>query len=137
MHIGTSVLFPMVVNPLTVLQLIAYAIDKKPLGTHKMYPNPNSQSTYTVTMTLKFSKQMLVVCHLLNGMQRIRKISCKECKEYVKYLAVLIDSHLSWKFHIDYVASKLSKIVGIIARLRHFVPFNTLLSIYQSLMFPY
>ena len=60
-----------------------------------------------------------------------------ECKEYVKYLGVLIDSHLSWKFHIDYVASKLSKIVGIIARLRHFVPFNTLLSIYQSLMFPY
>ena len=60
-----------------------------------------------------------------------------ECKEYVKYVGVLIDSHFSWKFHIDYVASKLSKIVGIIARLRHFVPFNTLLSIYQSLMFPY
>ena len=60
-----------------------------------------------------------------------------ECKEYVKYLGVLIDSHLSWKFHIDYVASKLSKIVGIIAHLRHFVPFNTLPSIYQSLMFPY
>ena len=60
-----------------------------------------------------------------------------ECKEYVKYLGILIDSHLSWKFHIDYVAFKLSKIVGIIARLRHFVPFNTLLSIYQSLMFPY
>ena len=58
-----------------------------------------------------------------------------ECKEYVKYLGVLIDSHL--KFHIDYVASKLSKIVGITARLRHFVPFNTLLSIYQLLMFPY
>ena len=60
-----------------------------------------------------------------------------ECKEYVKNLGVLIDSHLSWKFHIDYVAFKLSKIVGIIARLRHFVPFNTLLSIYQSLMLPY
>ena len=37
-----------------------------------------------------------------------------ECKEYVKYLGVLIDSHSSWKFHIDYVAFKLSKIVGII-----------------------
>ena len=29
------------------------------------------------------------------------------------------------------------KIVGVIARLRHFVPLNTLLSIYQSLMLPY
>ena len=37
-----------------------------------------------------------------------------ECKEYVKYLEVFIDSHLSWKFHIDYVAFKLCKIVGII-----------------------
>ena len=48
----------------------------------------------------------------------------------------MIDSHLSWKFHIDYVASKLSEIVGIIACLRHFVPLNILLSIYQ-LVFPY
>ena len=60
-----------------------------------------------------------------------------ECKDYVKYLGVLIDSHLSWKFHIDYVAFKLSKIVGIIAHLRHFSQFNTLLSIYQSLMLRY
>ena len=42
-----------------------------------------------------------------------------KCRENVKCLGVLIDFHLSWKFHIDYVASKLSKIVGIIARLRH------------------
>ena len=61
-----------------------------------------------------------------------------ECKEYVKYLGILIDGRLSWKFHIDYyVASKLSKIVGIIARLRQFVPLNTLLSIYQLVMFTY
>lgn len=45
--------------------LIAYAINKKPVSIHNMYPNPNSQSTYTVTMRLKFSKQMLVACHLL------------------------------------------------------------------------
>ena len=60
-----------------------------------------------------------------------------EHKEYVKYLGVLIDSHLSWKYHIDYVASKVSKIVGVIARLRHFVPVATLRSIYQSLIIPY
>ena len=55
----------------------------------------------------------------------------------MKYLGVLIDSHLSWKFHVDYVASKLSEIVGIIARLRHFVPFYSLPRIYQSLMYPF
>ena len=60
-----------------------------------------------------------------------------ECKEYVKYLGVLIDSHLSWKYHVDYIAVKISKIVGVISRLRHFVPFCTLRSIYLSLILPY
>ena len=49
-----------------------------------------------------------------------------DCKNYVKYLGVLIDDHLSWKYHIDHIATKISKTVGIIARLRHFVPFSIL-----------
>ena len=32
-----------------------------------------------------------------------------ERKEYLKYLGVLLDEHLTWKHHIDYVASKISK----------------------------
>ena len=65
--------------------------------------------------------------------------SSLECKEYVKYLGVLIDNHLSWKYHIGYITMKISKIVGVISRLRHFVPFCTLrcIYIYQSLILPY
>ena len=49
-----------------------------------------------------------------------------ERKNYVKYLGVLIDiGNLSWRYHIDQISSKISKGVGIIARLRHFVPTNT------------
>ena len=36
-----------------------------------------------------------------------------------------MDSNLTWKYHIDYVASKISKIVGITARLRHYVPLRS------------
>ena len=60
-----------------------------------------------------------------------------DCKNYVKYLGILIDSNLSWKIHIEYIALKISKIVGLIAKLRHFVPLHTLLSIYQSLISAY
>ena len=37
----------------------------------------------------------------------------------------------------DYIAVKISKIVGVISPLRHFVPFCTFRCIYQSLILPY
>ena len=60
-----------------------------------------------------------------------------EQKEYVKYLGILIDNHLTWKPYIDYVTTKISKAIGVIARLRHLVPQSTLLNLYRSLIFPY
>ena len=58
-------------------------------------------------------------------------------KNYVKYLGILIDKNLSWKIHIDYVATKLCKPVGLIAKLRHFVPQRTLLNICRALILPH
>ena len=56
----------------------------------------------------------------------------------MKYLGLQIDNNLSWKYHIDYISSKVSKGIGMIARLRHLVtPFATLLNIYRSLIEPY
>ena len=60
-----------------------------------------------------------------------------ECKKYIKYLGIVIDNNLSWRYHIDYIAVKISKSVGMIAKLRHFVPLHTLLNIYRSLILPY
>ena len=60
-----------------------------------------------------------------------------ESKDYIKYLGVLIDKNLSWKFHVDAVANEISKIVGLIAKIRHFTPQRVLLNIYQVLIQPY
>ena len=65
------------------------------------------------------------------------KYVCLESKVYIKYLGVLIDQHLSWKYHIDSVVTKISKNVGLIAKLRHSVPRPILLNIYKSLVHPY
>ena len=40
-----------------------------------------------------------------------------ECKKHVKYLGILMASNLSWKFHVEYVALKISRIIGDIASL--------------------
>ena len=50
---------------------------------------------------------------------------------------VMMDSNLSWKYHISHVESKINSNIGVIARLRHFTPFITLLNIFRSLIFPY
>ena len=56
-----------------------------------------------------------------------------ECKEFVRYLGIIIDNNLSWKHHIDHVAIKMSRTVGLICKLRHFLPRHTLLTIFCSL----
>ena len=45
-----------------------------------------------------------------------------ENKDLVKYLGIMIDSDLSWKNHIDFICHKISKSIGIIAKLRHYIP---------------
>lgn len=60
-----------------------------------------------------------------------------EMKGPVKYLGVLIDSDLSWKYHIDHICHKVSKSIGVIAKLRHYVPRRLLLNIYHTLIVLY
>ena len=53
---------------------------------------------------------------------RVNKYFNLERKEYVKYLGVMIDNYLSWKHYINYVALKISRNIGILSKLRHYVP---------------
>ena len=48
----------------------------------------------------------------------------------LKYLGVLIDSHLNFSFHINSISTKLSRSIGMITRIRHYVTKDTLRSIY-------
>ena len=60
-----------------------------------------------------------------------------EIKDFVKYLGIMIDSGLSWKNHIDFISHKISKSIGIITKLRHYIPRHLLFSIYHTLITPY
>ena len=54
-----------------------------------------------------------------------------------KFFGVLIDQHLSWKTHIDFVSKKISKSVGIIAKARFYLSSQTLMTLYYSLVYPF
>ena len=50
--------------------------------------------------------------------------------KYVKYLGILIDPHLNWSHHTDLLAPKLSRAIGMLSKIRHFVPIDILRNIY-------
>ena len=52
---------------------------------------------------------------------------------YFKFLGVIIDSNLTWSHHINHIGNKLSKICGVLSRLKHYVPVLILKIIYNSL----
>ena len=53
--------------------------------------------------------------------------------KYVKYLGILIDSYLNWSYHTDILASKLSRAIGMLSKIRHYVPKGTLHEIYYGI----
>ena len=48
-----------------------------------------------------------------------------------------MDYKLLWKSRVDSVALKIGKTIGLLSKLRHFVPHHTLANIYNSLIIPY
>ena len=49
-----------------------------------------------------------------------------EEKNYTKYLGIYIDKNLNWATHIQHINNKISKNLGILFRLHHFLTLNTL-----------
>ena len=58
-------------------------------------------------------------------------------KEFTKFLGVTIDSHLTWKNHIDHICTSASRGVGVLNKLKYFLPQKSLYMLYNALVFPY
>jgi exonuclease III len=57
--------------------------------------------------------------------------------EHTKFLGVIIDQNLSWKFHISKITNQISKNIGILRKLRNTLPKHILFSLYNTLILPY
>ena len=51
----------------------------------------------------------------------------------IKYLGLLMDDRLTWKFHINELCKKLNRSVGMLFKLRHLCPSSVLKSLYFSI----
>ena len=54
-----------------------------------------------------------------------------------KFLGVILNENLSWKWNIEYVLGKLSRNVGIIRKLSYSLPSYILRTLYNTLIIPY
>ena len=55
----------------------------------------------------------------------------------IKYLGIYIDSHLSWKNHVEFIAKKIKRNTGLLSKMRHYVSINILKDMYYSLIHPF
>ena len=56
-----------------------------------------------------------------------------EQTKYVKFLCLLLDESLSWKYHLSELSKKLSRTCGIFFKVRYLLPTSVLVSLYNSL----
>ena len=57
--------------------------------------------------------------------------------QYFNYLGIMLDADMSWKTHVAMVRNKLSRINGILHRLKYIYPQNVLITLYKSLFVPH
>ena len=58
-------------------------------------------------------------------------------KEEVKYLGVVIDKSLKFSHHIRHTANIISRNIGIISRIRHYIDEKTTLLLYNTMVLPH
>ena len=54
-----------------------------------------------------------------------------------KFLGLIIDDKLKWHEHIQHVKQKISRLVGILYKIRHYLNKQTLLNMCYTFVFPY
>jgi len=92
-------------------------------------------------LSLNINKTKFIVFHPSQKrvdypMVKINNIIIDRVTQF-NFLGVILSSDLRWNKHIDYISLKISKVIGILYRLKHIYPFTVLLMIYNSLIVPH
>ena len=96
------------------------------LGANKLSLNVKKSQLLVFTLSKKIPDINLTI----NG-EALKEV------QVAKYLGILIDNKLNWGAQIQAVNLKLSKGIGLLAKIRHYVPKNTLRSLYFTFINPH
>lgn len=142
-------------------KIISYADDTVLLFNNKDWDLVNNQSSIGLStvqkwldrsfLTLNHQKTKFISfspsntgCNLENNIT-LHKNNCKtynncSCNNYIesvekiKYLGVIIDQHLKWRHHVEFVTSKLQTLIPVFYNIRHVLNTKQLIVIYKALV---
>ena len=91
-------------------------------------------------LTVNVSKTKFMVFHKRRDVPELNlslnNINIESVSHFT-FLGIILDTALSWKYHINMIAIKISKVIGILHKLKYIFPKNILLTIYKSLILPH
>ena len=92
-------------------------------------------------LSLNIGKTKYMVYHSINKQivypnLKINNIEIERVQQF-NFLGLLLDNHLHWKLHIDHISSKISKVTGIMYKLKLSYPKPILLTLYNTLIVPH
>ena len=92
-------------------------------------------------LSLNISKSKLIVFRSARKQTPIPLIQIDnnviECVDNFNFLGLIINTQLKWNDHIDHIVLKISRIIGVLTRLKNHIPLNILITLYNSLLLPH
>ena len=93
-------------------------------------------------LTLNIKKTKLMMFGTWQNLSKFKNISLTyddndiEIVDKFKYLGVVFDPHLSWSEHVNHMSSNISKRIGVIRRIKHYLPCSTVNLLAKAMVFP-
>ena len=89
-------------------------------------------------LSLNIEKTKAMIFHSPQKQLTLPSISIENIKinfvDTFTFLGISIDKHLKWKSHIDMIARKISKAIGVLNKLKKFIPKSAMKLIYNALV---
>ena len=147
-----------IANASTLLDMIIYADDTTLSGTLKFisqntdYADINSAINNELDkindwlrvnkLSLNVNKTKYMVFHTPQRKKlpelhlKLNGIEVEQVRQF-NFLGIVLNEHLQWHDHTARISNKISRNIGIINRLKHFVPLNTRITLYNTMILSY
>ena len=94
-------------------------------------------------LTLNIKKTKLMLFGTNQALHNFKNVSLEYGDETIervdkyKYLGITFDPNLSWNEHVNYISSNICKRIGVIRRVKNYLPCNTVNMLAKALVFPH